>query len=111
MGRPTAATSLLMIAALASAALPAAAMAPEDEASFRRDCTGDYFRFCFGLDPNGREVEQCFQARFPELSLACQATITAYLKNNPGGRHTNVTTGSASAPLGDQRQSRRIVRD
>ncbi len=41
----------------------------------KSSCAGDYFQFCNGMDPGGREVADCFRRNARQLSPACQAAI------------------------------------
>jgi hypothetical protein len=77
-------TTVALLAGLGAAA-PASALSPQEEASFKQNCTNDYMRFCSMFDPNTPQVEQCFQQRMKELSPRCQAAIASYTKANPGG--------------------------
>jgi hypothetical protein len=72
--------TFLAAAMTAGAAFAAPAMTPQEEATFRRDCTNDYMRFCSMFDPNTPQVEQCFEQRMKELSPRCQSAIASYSK-------------------------------
>ncbi len=75
----------LAFALVAGSSGPSLALTPQEEAVFRQSCTADYMRFCSTFDPGSLQVDQCFKQRMKELSPQCQAAITAYTKNNPGG--------------------------
>lgn len=88
--RRSLAPSLLAAALLASAGLaqPVNAQAPGgDRALLQQYCAGDYLRFCAGIDPNGTEVDACFQRNMSNLSPQCRSTIAGYVKRNPRGGH------------------------
>lgn len=72
-------------AALAlSASLPAAAqsMSQQEEAAYRRDCTGDYMRLCAMHAPDSPMVQQCFETNMKNLSPSCQKTIATYSRSS-----------------------------
>ncbi len=75
-------TAALGIAFALGVAGQALAMTPQEEAVFRRVCTGDYMRLCSMYDPGSPGVQQCFQARMAELSPGCQTAIMDYNKAN-----------------------------
>ncbi len=75
-------TAALGAAFALTAASQALAMTPQEEAVFRRVCTGDYMRLCSMYDPGSPGVQQCFQAKMAELSPGCQTAIVDYNKAN-----------------------------
>lgn len=79
-------TAALAAAFALAAAGQALAMTPQEEATFRRVCTGDYMRLCSMHEPGSPGVQQCFQARMAELSPGCQGAITEYNKANAPAR-------------------------
>lgn len=76
----------LAVAIALSGASHALAMTPQEEATFRRVCTGDYMRLCSMYDPGSPGVQQCFQAKMAELSPGCRGAITEYDKANAPAR-------------------------
>jgi hypothetical protein len=85
--------TLLLAAAALAAATPAVALTSREEAELRRDCTGDYFNFCFPMKPYSPELAQCFHRSMGRLSYACRTSIQTFLRNNPDAR-----TGSIRRP-------------
>jgi hypothetical protein len=83
----------LLAAALVVAATPATSMTSREEAELRRDCTRDYFNFCFPMRPYSAELAQCFHRSMGRLSYACRTSIQTFLRNNPDAR-----TGSIRRP-------------
>lgn len=71
---------------LGLAAGPALALTPQEEATLRDNCSGDYMRLCAMHAPDSPQVEQCFQAKMKDLSQECRTAITAFSRRNPGGR-------------------------
>ncbi len=71
-------TSRLLLAALAASVLSGAAFAQSEAemAEYKRNCTGDYMRFCSAYDPASPQVQACFKANLRNLSARCQATIS-----------------------------------
>lgn len=80
------AAALTLAAAGLAGAGQALAMTPQEEAVFRRVCTGDYMRLCSMYDPGSPGVQQCFQAKMAELSPGCQGAIVDYNKANAPAR-------------------------
>lgn len=74
--------SLLLIVA----AGPSLALTPQEEATLRDNCSGDYMRLCAMHAPDSPQVEQCFQAKAKDLSPECRTAISAFSRRNPGGR-------------------------
>lgn len=58
-----------------------------DRALLQQYCAGDYLRLCAGIDPNGSEVDACFQRNMSNLSPQCRSAIAGYVKRNPRGGH------------------------
>jgi hypothetical protein len=85
--------ALILAAASLAAATTASAITPREEAELRRDCTGDYFNFCFPMRPYSPELAQCFHRSMGRLSYACRTSIQTFLKNNPDAH-----TGSIRRP-------------
>lgn len=79
-------TAAFGVAFALTAASQALAMTPQEEAVFRRVCTGDYMRLCSMYDPGSPGVQQCFQAKMTELSPGCQTAIVDYNKANAPAR-------------------------
>jgi hypothetical protein len=77
---------IVTFAAAAAIATSALALTPQEEATFRQYCSGDYMRFCSMFEPGTPQVEQCFQQRMKDLSPRCQSAIASYSKANSGGR-------------------------
>ena len=68
-------TTLLLLA-LASVALPAAARADGADSYTLEEvqaCSGDAFRFCQDALPDVHKIEACMAAKKSQLSKACQA--------------------------------------
>jgi hypothetical protein len=85
--------TLLLAATTFAAATSASAMTSREEAELRRDCTRDYFNFCFPMKPYSPELAQCFHRSMGRLSYACRTSIQTFLRNNPDAR-----TGSIRRP-------------
>ena len=74
--------------ALAGAALLAmagAALAQRDDPGLQLNCAGDYFKLCAGADPDGPEVEACFQRNRAKLSPKCRSAIGTYDRAHGSG--------------------------
>lgn len=78
-------TFVLATALILGSSLPGLALTPQEEATFRQACTGDYMRFCSTFEPNSPQVNQCFQQRMKQLSPQCQSAISAYSQKEKGG--------------------------
>ena len=78
----TAATVAGLLAVLSAIGV-APAVAQNADTDYRRFCSGDYQRLCSAYSPGTPQVEQCFKARFAEVSRLCRDTINKY---NPPAR-------------------------
>jgi hypothetical protein len=46
---------------------------PQATAEQKAACGGDYFRFCFSVNPNANTVVACLRSHKSELSASCRA--------------------------------------
>ncbi len=60
------------------------ALAQRDDPALQQACSQDYFRLCSDKDPNGPEVEQCFNQNRRNLSPACRTAIDTFERGSRG---------------------------
>lgn len=65
---------------LALVALPgtADAMTAQQQADFKKNCTGDYVRLCADYEPDAPQTQQCFQQKIRQVSARCRTTIQTF---------------------------------
>lgn len=65
---------------LALVVLPgaASAMTAQQQADFKKNCTGDYVRLCADYEPDAPQTQQCFQQKIRQVSARCRATIQTF---------------------------------
>ncbi|MDR3462785.1 MAG: hypothetical protein P4L76_10790 [Beijerinckiaceae bacterium] len=81
--------STFTLAAVAVALLMspiAHAQPPEDDDALRKNCVGDYFRFCSSYMPGSQEIHQCFAAKIDLLTPGCRGAIHDFDRRN--SRHS-----------------------
>jgi hypothetical protein len=74
---------LTAFATVLLAPLPVLAQSPEDDGALRRNCVGDYFRFCASYLPGSKEIRQCFAAKIEQLTPECRGAIRDFDRRNP----------------------------
>jgi hypothetical protein len=86
---------LKFLALVAAVSLPTSGpvLAQRGDAATEQYCTSDYFRLCSGLDPDGKEVEQCFTRNRRNLSPACRQAIDAYERSQADESTSGVGSG------------------
>jgi hypothetical protein len=78
LGRAAALAGVLMVVTAGGA------YAQRDDPGLQLNCAGDYFRLCSGLNPDGPEVEACFNRNRANLSAKCRAAIGTYDRAHGG---------------------------
>lgn len=64
--------------AVAIAGPALAAMTPQQQADFKKTCTGDYMRLCADNPPDSPQTQQCFRQNMKQLSARCRSTISTF---------------------------------